>query len=584
MTAGVGSIPWIAVASFAASGALFGLVAYLYRYRGKPGATWFMASLSMQGLWCLAYSIGLVVAIPSWRVALEVLSWIGLSWVGYLFLAFTLDYTGRSDVRQSWLFTGLAIVPAVTTALLLTTPYHTFIWADAEIVRLLGVVALDYQFQFWGYVIIVIGTAYAGIGVLLLTDAIFSYGPLYRSEALAVSLSTLPPTAGLLVWLLDITSVAAINWGVVLTLPHAIFDAYAFVGKNMFDTSPTTRRVADENAIDIFSDPVIVLDTADRIVDFNDAATAAFGELTDDAIGEPFTTVLGDDIDPANEESDRYIRRPSQGHGQGQPQRREFAVSSSELTDPRGDRVGHTVVFQEVTAEREREQRLSVLNRVLRHNLRNKLNAVTGFATRIEAETTDSEIASYAARITDSGEELTAIGEKAREFDQLRRAQPAFERVDLSETLEAVTAEFADRFPEATIETIVETSTELYTDPELLTLALENLIENALVHTDEPTPLLRLTVTEVPHEEYALSIAIRDNGPGIPLHEITVIEQGQEGELEHGSGIGLWVVQWCLDAIGGRMTFDRHDDGTTVRVSLPGYPDDFDESSVESTA
>ncbi|WP_407647948.1 ATP-binding protein [Halarchaeum nitratireducens] len=62
---------------------------------------------------------------------------------------------------------------------------------------------------------------------------------------------------------------------------------------------------------------------------------------------------------------------------------------------------------------------------------------------------------------------------------------------------------------------------------------------------------------------------MHDDGPGIPAAEVEVLTNGTESDLEHGSGLGLWTVVWCLRRLGGDVTFERTDDGTTVRLWLP---------------
>jgi len=47
-----------------------------------------------------------------------------------------------------------------------------------------------------------------------------------------------------------------------------------------------------------------------------------------------------------------------------------------------------------------------------------------------------------------------------------------------------------------------------------------------------------------------------------------VLERGRETDLNHGSGIGLWLVRWTATTLEGDLDFDTSD-GTTVTVRLP---------------
>ena len=65
-----------------------------------------------------------------------------------------------------------------------------------------------------------------------------------------------------------------------------------------------------------------------------------------------------------------------------------------------------------------------------------------------------------------------------------------------------------------------------------------------------------------------MTVTVRDRGPGVPDHELAVIRDGDESALEHGSGLGLWIVQWGVTATGGEIAFDTSD-GTTATVTFP---------------
>lgn len=61
-----------------------------------------------------------------------------------------------------------------------------------------------------------------------------------------------------------------------------------------------------------------------------------------------------------------------------------------------------------------------------------------------------------------------------------------------------------------------------------------------------------------------------DNGPGIPEFEQTVLEEGTETPLEHGSGLGLWIVNWIIDDHNGSIDVESSGEGgTKMVVELP---------------
>ncbi|MFB6139703.1 MAG: histidine kinase N-terminal 7TM domain-containing protein [Halosimplex sp.] len=567
---------WISMGALIAAGGSFALVAYLWRHREAPGAVWFVWSLTAQGGFCLLAGVSpFVPAGP--QPVLDALALAALCCTGPLFLAFALEYTGRRGLVD-----GRAVVPVglAAAALVATDPVHGAVFETARSVPATGSPPLAPT----GLAVVALGMAMAGVGVALLIEAMLSYGPLYRREAAAAATSTLPPTVGLVAWLEGVAPAPALAFVGVTFLPHVLLDAYAFVESGMFETNPTTRRAADRTAIDDIGTPVLVLDPDGRVVDYNTAADPLLEDPSTDCdrttlLGEPVSSLVDLDADAiadggsaaadlggsdastaaaVSETADDIVTVRSGGR------RREFLVSQSTLTDPRGEAVGTTLVFQDVTRERRREQRLDVLNRVLRHNLRNKMTAVAGNATLIESRVDDERLTDVAAIIDSSARELLDIGEKARRFERCRRGGPRYRAVDLTDLVDDAVGDSRSEVDRLDVEADDET---VVTDPELLTIALTNLVENAVRHVDDPTVSVTATVGGGD-----VRISVADDGPGIPAEELEPLDAGGETPLVHATGIGLWVVQWSVDALGGGLSFDT-DHGTTATLRVPHGPD-----------
>ncbi|MFC7077203.1 histidine kinase N-terminal 7TM domain-containing protein [Haloarcula halophila] len=549
----------VAGGSVAAGVGALGLAGYLIRHRGSPGVNWFITSFLATALWCLTYGFGLLVDIYPLRAYLEAVGLVAAAWTGPLFLMFTLEYTGRSATARSWQSGVILAPPAAISGLIVTFPYHSLLWTGLGPAPVFGLSVPGYTVGPLLYLMATFVFGCTGIGALLLVETVVSYGPLYRTEATAVALSTLPPAAGVLPWLFNVGPVPQLNLGPLLFLLHIALDGYAFVGSNMFETNPTTERAAQRSAIDDLGSPTFVLDTADRVVTVNDAAVDVFGLERESVLGEPLTTAA--DVDLEGGADHQTVSVTTDGRD------RQFSVVTSPLTDPADRNVGRTVVFQEITREREREQRLDVLNRVIRHNLRNEMTVVMGHADLIEGRSDDEAVEASAETIKASGNRLLATGEKAREFEQLRGTETGTESVDVTELVQARTTELRAEFPDATVEAVLPSSpTTVETDPRVLSLVISSLLENALAHNETDDPRVVLTVELLPPG--GIEITISDNGPGIEAEELAPIQKGRETSLEHTTGIGLWIVSWGVSMLGGEIEFDTDGEGTVVTLRL----------------
>jgi len=145
-------------------------------------------------------------------------------------------------------------------------------------------------------------------------------------------------------------------------------------------------------------------------------------------------------------------------------------------------------LLYDVTEDRQREQQLAVLNRVLRHNLRNETTVIGGYADLLENALSDPERAAQAGKIEDASDRLLAIAEKVRTFEEIQKTR---QTTSGPRCLYRLYARLQSGFPahsDATIEwTVTPSELQLRTDSVLLSVVLENIVENAIIHPRRPS-------------------------------------------------------------------------------------------------
>jgi signal transduction histidine kinase len=226
-------------------------------------------------------------------------------------------------------------------------------------------------------------------------------------------------------------------------------------------------------------------------------------------------------------------------------------------------------VVRDVTRRRLRGQRLTVLNRVLRHNLRNRMTSIIGRAELLtDADRDEDELAEG---ILTTADDLVTLGERAREVEQIMSVTPrAGEATRLATVVESVIETVGAAFPAVAIRTDVDPNLSVPVDERILEPVLRNLVENAAEHNDAETPTVDVTADVDPDRPDAVAVTVADNGPGIPERERAVIRDGEESPLEHGSGLGLWAVYWGVTRTGGDLSFVAEEPGgARVVVRLP---------------
>jgi signal transduction histidine kinase len=399
----------------------------------------------------------------------------------------------------------------------------------------------------------------AGVALLVLTVADYDY--LDRRLAGALSFVAVWPWLAYVVTPAIVSSVGvetiiSLNAsGYTLSLAAVWF---AVTRGGIFDAAPAAGTLGPETVLADLDDAVVVVDRDERIVTLNDAAADAFGVEPAAATAEPLSACVGFDLDTLRD-SDTVERSGPDGS-------RQFEATVSPVSDQFDRQPGYAIVFTDVTQQRVRSQRLSVLNRVLRHNLRNEMNKIRGRAELIADG--GQEYVDHAETIVSSADDLIATGERARQVEQMMATTAAVEEAaSLATIADTVVDEYRSEYPDATLSVDIDDALTAPVNEQVLAHILDNLVENAVVHNDAPTPVVTVGARAT---DDGVEVSVADNGPGIPNNERAVIESGDEDDLDHGSGLGLWAVKWGAVRLGGEIAFaDRKPRGTVVTITLP---------------
>jgi signal transduction histidine kinase len=239
-----------------------------------------------------------------------------------------------------------------------------------------------------------------------------------------------------------------------------------------------------------------------------------------------------------------------------------------------GTITGQLITFNDVTERKHREQRLKqqrqrleVINRVLRHDIRNDMNVILGSA---EVLPDTPEVEAHAQKIMRKSEEIVELSEKVRQIEVLNRQKSTHKEViDIVEIVEQTVADLEQTYPSAEFHCDLPDQADAYTIG-LISASINNVIENAVEHNDRSTPEIEVSVTEATDEAKHIAIAVSDNGPGLPDREREVIEAGTESPLNHSNGLGLWITSWIVTRSGGTITFSENSPrGSTITIRLP---------------
>lgn len=217
----------------------------------------------------------------------------------------------------------------------------------------------------------------------------------------------------------------------------------------------------------------------------------------------------------------------------------------------------------------------TVLNRVLRHNLRNSMTVIRGHTHKL---TEQSDATASSAPILDKVDRLIELGDKARSLETVISQDSTPKPTDIGSLAAGVGRTVADAIPAATVTVDTPDSQLTTTVRPSVERALTELVENAAKHGGDQQ---RVTVT-VEATDSGVTVRVSDSGPGLPQQEQAVLDSGAETPLVHGSGLGLWLVHWIVTNHNGTVDATVTEAGTTMTVTLPNLADPFSTSETEA--
>jgi len=359
-----------------------------------------------------------------------------------------------------------------------------------------------------------------------------------------------------------------------LTDADGIVEAVVTGVTDITDHLERTRDLERYEAIvQTTSDPIYVLDPEGHFVRVNDAMVEASGYGREELLGEHVSLVADEETVAIAED---HIVSLLRGEGdtaefEGSMEfkdgrRREFAASIAVLRADDGEFTGSVVVAHDITDLHRSQRRLSVLDRILRHNLRNRMNVVVGHAQEL-ADHADADVAALGDTIADSARNLLELSESARRFEAIVTggADPTTP-MDVTEVIEDVVAQAREDYPAADL-TLDQPETARILGHRTFRLAIDECIDNAIKHNDSDPPCVDVTVRTT---DEGIEIRVADDGPGIPDLEKRALAAGSESPLEHMQGIGLWLIRWTVETVGGDLDItDNEPHGTILTITVP---------------
>lgn len=227
-------------------------------------------------------------------------------------------------------------------------------------------------------------------------------------------------------------------------------------------------------------------------------------------------------------------------------------------------------IAQEKLLLSERLAALGKLAQGVAHEVRNPIAIIGGFVHRLKKQLATDDLNQASLEIITS--QLHKMEQMVREIEAFTKlGEPNLKVIRLPEVIERVLGAHANYFRKAQVE--VHTAfpsilTPVSADPELLSLALENLVTNAL----EAMPKGGNLEIAIAVEPNRVHLTVKDTGAGIAPGDLSRVFDPFFSTKPQGTGMGLTAVYHIIANHLGEVKIDSNlSQGTVVHLWLPRW-------------
>jgi len=357
----------------------------------------------------------------------------------------------------------------------------------------------------------------------------------------------------------------------------------------------------NRNVIQSLDSGLLTVDLSGKVNFFNRTAEKIFNRKGDDIrnisiydlfpkISEVIGEVEKKTSDPSTDYQ-RYETTLTDENGQ----KTYLGFSISPLTDPQGERIGHTLIFQDITKFKEMEEQMKRFDKMaaigslaagMAHEIRNPLASLSGSIQMLKSELSLDEHQEHLMEITlRESERLNALITDFLLFAQPPQIHPFPVEIStlLDETIELFThspsfhegIRLSRPCPGETILAMVDRDQIKQVFWNLLINASQAISDGGEIHIQLEKGNEALWRMTLPFLFYRRSkewvrIAISDSGNGIASEEKEKIFEPFYTTKESGTGLGLSIVHKIIENHQGAIKVESEvGRGSTFNVFLP---------------
>ncbi len=345
---------------------------YARRFTGRvPAATPFIILMFCAAAWSVLYALDLLTDSLPLRIFYHNLRFLFLPFIAVIELWLVLAYVKKSGwLRRDWAAMVL-VIPVIAAILAITSPYHTLFRYNFSISTTGPVPVLQYAESPFYMLYFVYSFVLLALAILLLIIESRKQGTLREMPTILLLIALAFPTV--LNYISQIFQIPfpGVNLTPAVLWIAAILYMVALFRYRFLDIIPIARS----RLIESLSKPVLVLDTEERVIDLNPAASALFSLTPASALGRKIEELFPDWPDLLSlcrigtSQKKDLVRVLGKGT-------RYYIGSGEPLLTRQGEVEGHLIFLQDITEMKNTEKALRESEERFRRLLAGSFDAV----------------------------------------------------------------------------------------------------------------------------------------------------------------------------------------------------------------
>ncbi len=534
----------------------------LFKREQSPGSRCLKICMSCAFLWALADLLNLGSLTLSNKLFWDNISYIAIVIFPISWIFFVLEYSGKSKNKNKSLIIFTSSFSLITLLIVWTNQYHHLFRSEIFLIEISGIIVFGktYGPLFWLFIIYFYSLMI--IGVILLFQSFNLSSSINRKQKIIFIVAIFVTWAASLAHISQII-IAPVDF---TSVSFSIMGAVLLVGITKYQLLDIVP-VAYMNVFRNMNDGIIVLGRLNQIIEINPFMEKILEVENNKICGKD----LGQISDKWPELNKEYMHLLSKSHYRKInliKGTKTYEMGISKIFDPRNFLIGHLIILNDITIRKKMEDKLiksnkqieelnetlQVINKILRHDLLNKL-AVMKSALWLYEQKNDRSLINKLDRSIDGGIDLI---ERIRELESFVLNKGEMIPVDVRKIAEEVSANL-------NIPSINISGNATALADQALFSVFENIMRNAIIHgkTD------RIDV-DISSDNSECEIRIADYGKGIPEDiKDKVFEEGLSFGDSKGSGLGLYIVKKTIERYDGSITVeDNKPKGTIFTIKL----------------